>query len=225
MERKNERLPVFTERFRELQGEQSNTEFSEFLGISRQSVGFYLNGDRVPDAITLIKIAEKCDVSSDWLLGLSDIKAREGEIKQVCNYTGLSALSVNNLHIEKVLNRGFPGIETYSIRLINEIAENQKGIFDALAWKAGLSALNELKWKSPGRPYSDVIASMVADSFAERKERDIGMVKIPVEDAALFYRCHTAEYVEIIAGEILDEYIEDFVKNTAGLKFSETTEN
>lgn len=72
MERKNERLPIFTERFRELQGEQSNTEFSDFLGISRQSVGFYLNGDRVPDAITLVKIAEKCKVSTDWLLGLDD---------------------------------------------------------------------------------------------------------------------------------------------------------
>lgn len=72
MERKNERLPIFTERFRELQGEQSNTEFADFLGISRQSVGFYINGDRVPDALTLTKIAEKCDVSADWLLGLSD---------------------------------------------------------------------------------------------------------------------------------------------------------
>ncbi len=72
MERKNERLPIFTERFRQLQGEQSNTDFSDFLGISRQSVGFYLNGDRVPDAITLTKIAEKCSVSTDWLLGLDD---------------------------------------------------------------------------------------------------------------------------------------------------------
>ena len=72
MERKNERLPIFTERFRELQGERSNTEFAEFLGISRQTVGFYWNGDRVPDAITIIKIAKKCEVSADWLLGLDD---------------------------------------------------------------------------------------------------------------------------------------------------------
>ena len=72
MERKNDRLPIFTERFRELQGEQSNTEFAEFLGISRQTVGFYWNGDRVPDAITIIKIAKKCEVSADWLLGLDD---------------------------------------------------------------------------------------------------------------------------------------------------------
>ena len=50
MERKSNRLPIFTERFRKLQGDRSNTEFAEFLEISRQTVGFYCNGDRLPDA-------------------------------------------------------------------------------------------------------------------------------------------------------------------------------
>ena len=80
MERKNERLPIFTERFRELQGDRSNTEFAEFLEISRQTVGFYCNGDRIPDALTLKQIAEKCGVSADWLLGISNyptIKRRQ----------------------------------------------------------------------------------------------------------------------------------------------------
>lgn len=72
MERRNDRLPIFTERFRQLQGEMSNTEFADSLGISRQTVGFYCNGDRVPDAVTLVKIAEKCKVSADWLLGVSN---------------------------------------------------------------------------------------------------------------------------------------------------------
>lgn len=53
MERKENRLPIFTRRFRELQGERSNTEFADFLGLSRQTVGFYCNGDRLPDVITL----------------------------------------------------------------------------------------------------------------------------------------------------------------------------
>lgn len=97
MERKNERLPKFTERFRKLQGKQSNTEFSDFLGISRQSVGFYLNGDRVPDALTLAKIAEKCEVSTDWLLGLSDIRSKDYDVQQICKATGLSEESITEL--------------------------------------------------------------------------------------------------------------------------------
>lgn len=51
----------------------SNKEFAELLGMSRQTVGFYLNGDRIPDALGILRIAEKCNVSADWLLGLSDI--------------------------------------------------------------------------------------------------------------------------------------------------------
>ena len=96
MERKNERLPIFTERFRELQGDRSNTEFADFLGISRQTVGFYYNGDRVPDAITLTKISQKCGVSADWLLGLSEYKDSENE--RVCaKDLGLSEKSIEVL--------------------------------------------------------------------------------------------------------------------------------
>ena len=102
MERKNDRLPIFTERVRELQGEKTNTEFADFLGISRQTVGFYCNGDRVPDALTLIKISQKCGVSADWLLGLSDYKNKETESTSA-KELGLSEKSVNFLarHILK----------------------------------------------------------------------------------------------------------------------------
>ena len=102
MERKHARLPIFTERFRELQGEKTNTEFADFLGISRQTVGFYCNGDRVPDALTLIKISQKCGVSADWLLGLSDYKNKETESTSA-KELGLSEKSVNFLarHILK----------------------------------------------------------------------------------------------------------------------------
>lgn len=71
------RFPQFRERFRELQGDMSNTEFAELLGMSRQTVGFYCNGDRIPDALTIKEIAQKCNVSTDWLLGLSDFRSKE----------------------------------------------------------------------------------------------------------------------------------------------------
>lgn len=99
MERKNDRLPIFTERFRELQGERTNTEFADFLGISRQTVGFYSNGNRVPDAITLIKICQKCDVTADWLLGVpGSVKSLNSDIAAVGKYTGLSESAINFLH-------------------------------------------------------------------------------------------------------------------------------
>ena len=96
-EHTNDRFPKFKERFRVLQGERSNTEFAEFLGMSRQTVGFYYNGNRIPDALGIRDIAEKCGVSADWLLGLSNIRSTDGEIKQVCKYTGLNQAALDNL--------------------------------------------------------------------------------------------------------------------------------
>lgn len=92
------RFPDFRARLRELQGDRSNVEFAAFLGMSRQTIGFYLNGDRIPDILALRQIAERCNVSSDWLLGLSDVKDPDGTLQQVCRYTGLNAQSVQFLH-------------------------------------------------------------------------------------------------------------------------------
>ena len=98
MERKENRLPIFTRRFRELQGERSNTEFADFLGLSRQTVGFYCTGDRLPDVITLLQIAEKCSVSTDYLLGQSDVRTQVPEIQSICKYTGLTESAVEWVH-------------------------------------------------------------------------------------------------------------------------------
>lgn len=64
------RLPSLRIRLRELQGSMSTTDFAKKLDLSRQTVGFYLNGERIPDSETLIKICTRCNVSADWLLGI-----------------------------------------------------------------------------------------------------------------------------------------------------------
>ena len=92
------RFPIFRERLCELRGDRSSVEFAAFLGLSRPTVNFYLNGDRIPDILTRRRIAERSNVSSDWLLGLSDVKGTDSTLRQVCQYTGLNAQSVQFLH-------------------------------------------------------------------------------------------------------------------------------
>lgn len=91
------RFPVFSERFAELRGRKTQGEFAEFLGISRPTVGFYENGTRLPDALILRQISEKCNVSTDWLLGLSKVKDRDGDLQQACAYTGLSDIAISEI--------------------------------------------------------------------------------------------------------------------------------
>ncbi len=114
------RFPVFTERFRELRGERDNTEFAKFLGISRQTVGFYCNGDRIPDALGLKQIAEKCGVSADWLLGLTDVRTPDMEVRAIADYTRLSTGAIERLH---QLGSIGPGAKGYCIAITDMLGE------------------------------------------------------------------------------------------------------
>lgn len=91
------KMPIFRERFCSLRGSKTQAEFAEFIGVSRPTVGFYENGERLPDALVLRKIAEKCGVSADWLLGLSDVKSTDQNKKIACEVTGLSEENVEFL--------------------------------------------------------------------------------------------------------------------------------
>ena len=75
MERSNERkarFPIFRDRLNILLGDMSTTDFADKVDVSRQTMGFYLNGERIPDSLTLARICKVCSVSSDWLLGLTN---------------------------------------------------------------------------------------------------------------------------------------------------------
>lgn len=85
----NNRIPMFRDHLRELMGDLSTTDFAKKIGLSRQTVGFYLNGDRIPDCETLAQICSKCDVSADWLLGLSKVKTPDIAVQQMVEKSGL----------------------------------------------------------------------------------------------------------------------------------------
>lgn len=84
------RFPEFRDAFLELMGDMTLDQFSKKLEMSRATVGFYAAGQRIPDALGLKKIAEKCSVSADWLLGLTDLQTNDADLRNVCEYTGLS---------------------------------------------------------------------------------------------------------------------------------------
>lgn len=100
---KPNRFPVLRERLNILLGNMSTKDFAEKVGLTRQTMGFYLNGDRIPDSLTLAQICKNCNVSADWLLGFSDDPAvRPCAVDDL----GLSTDSVNNI-LQYSQMRGF----------------------------------------------------------------------------------------------------------------------
>ena len=52
----------------------SGEEFGNRLNVSKTAVSNWENGNRIPDAEALSKIADLGDVSIDWIFGRTDIK-------------------------------------------------------------------------------------------------------------------------------------------------------
>ena len=73
----NSRLPAFTENFRRIVNAFGGVKrVSDITGISRPTINFWYNGQRTPDAESLITLSEKLHYPSDYLLGLTSDPSR-----------------------------------------------------------------------------------------------------------------------------------------------------
>lgn len=84
------------------------------LGISRGSISFYENGDRIPDIETFDAICNFFGVSYDYLLGKSDLEENNIEVKAIREYTQLTEQNIELLHWYN---------KDYLIDVLNDIIE------------------------------------------------------------------------------------------------------
>lgn len=208
---KKDRFPIFKERFRELQGEMSNTEFADFLGMSRQTVGFYLNGNRVPDIIGLEQISSKCNVSADWLLGLSESKLLDAEIQQICHYTGLSENAVMHLNMA---NCSYPSL---LLELIDDLAVSKE--VDCASKYLKRAAMAALRDKNATRPTDvEIEYEMLVDSMDSSSESHDGMIRIPTQDAILWYVNKSMELVSNACHDAIERTVNMFIRKLEYMK-------
>lgn len=76
----------------------SQAEAAKAIGVTKSSLSLYENGDNVPDARTIRKMAEVYGVSADYLLGLSEEPTNSKDVQAICEYTGLTARTISALH-------------------------------------------------------------------------------------------------------------------------------
>lgn len=68
---------LFRSRMILLRGEMKQIDFAGILDVDANTVKMWEAGGKIPNALNLYKISEACNVSIDWLLGLTDRKERE----------------------------------------------------------------------------------------------------------------------------------------------------
>lgn len=88
---------LFTERLNGLKGRMTDTEFSELLGMSRNTVGYFTRGERLPNAASLRILAEALHTTADYLIGITDAPTKNTELRAVCDFMGYSQETIENL--------------------------------------------------------------------------------------------------------------------------------
>ena len=102
--------------------EVSQQKAADEMGIKRETLRNWELGKREPKTKDIIKLSNYYGVSSDYLLGLSDIKSTEKNIQTACEVTGLAESAIESLRSSEL--RLIPsGVET-----INTILENREFI-------------------------------------------------------------------------------------------------
>ena len=76
---------------------ESQAELAAALGVKREMVTYWENGTRPIKAETIIAIADKYNVSADYLLDRDKSPTKAGDKKKAEIYTGLSSQAVENL--------------------------------------------------------------------------------------------------------------------------------
>lgn len=127
---------TFPTRIRDLMGENKTTqkELSLICGVKSQSVSLWVNGETRPDILSLVKIAEHFNVSTDYLLGLTDYKTTDKATVEMCKALGLSEDAVGLLLGDVETSYGKCVARNHRKYLGEELEKNDlKRSFDVLA--------------------------------------------------------------------------------------------
>ena len=120
---------VFAERLKSLIQQKHFTQerLASSIGVKYQAIGAYLRGTSTPTFDTLVKISSTLEVSTDYLLGLSDIPSLSVDIQNAATLTGLSDNAINALGLMKRFEKGRK-IRFYLDKLLSDLCYQYQDI-------------------------------------------------------------------------------------------------
>ena len=123
-------------------------DLADLIGVTQQSISYYESGDRLPDAITLKKLAAALGCTTDYLLFIENAPTHESS--DLSKATGLSVTATEELQSYKIMygdfcseflnemivSNRFPLIAVYFARwkkaVIDGVREHNKGYVDGM---------------------------------------------------------------------------------------------
>lgn len=79
-------------------------DLAEYLGVTDNTISYYVSGSRKPNLEQLIKIARFFNTSVDYLLDLTFTSTTDKDLRYICDYTGLSENAVKELRADREMS-------------------------------------------------------------------------------------------------------------------------
>ena len=174
---------IFSLRLQKLLSKKNMTQkdLSEKIKISPSKISRCANGE-LPDIATLLKLADFFHVSTDYLLGRTDVSTSNPSIQAAVKYTGLSERTLNNVRHLQPFQEQFNALD-YLLR-----ADNQA---ELLIFLMGISDCR----KCVSINKQDKIEQQKKeDSFNAALEKE-GIVYLSPDKAARYYAQTAAYYL------------------------------
>ena len=176
---------TFGERLEDLIEDKKTTkkEVAALLGVQPSRITALINReDTYPNSVQIIKLCRFFDVSSDYLLGLSDVKKLDTSTAAACNATGLSEQAAGIMKLFKEMGKSEhkeekPAFGDVAMNVTNMLYETVIIDFERYAHLAAEARLKPAKRNSkPGE-------ITPADEYELFKMKAVRLIDATVEKA------------------------------------------
>lgn len=133
-------LIKFGERLNQLRTEKglSQEKVAQELGYSKGAISFYELGKRTPDIVFLDTAAKYFGVSLDYLMGYTENKTPDVDLKSMCDYMGISEKAVENIF---GIAKSYDVIYSYALNLMLSSPQFAIWVYGVRQWLNDLELL------------------------------------------------------------------------------------
>lgn len=176
-------LKIFGLRLKGLREERgiSQRELAEIIGISKGAVYYYESDGRAPDIVTLEKISDCFNVSTDYLLGRTNARTKKPLLRSICDKTGLSDKSI--LMLARLKKE-----KSSRLRIVNLLLEQADGDIEddyELEGRYEGSVLNAVcRYLDRYKLYDDVITEFALEDMSITDSIRSAMYQLILNQAA-----------------------------------------
>lgn len=224
----------FPVRFRELIEKKGATldALAAKFNTTRQTVSNWQNGVTVPDAVSICDIAQYFGVTTDYLLGLTDVKTIETDVRAVAEYIHLSDKAVAMLHESNDLPYEYDSRYAEWLKDLLSVDDNalihsperefDHKEYNAEKYRIASFFIEDYAFETIINNLNSIwIASRDRKKWREEGRRKLKKLKSSPEKLLGFYRSRYEEFGRCVKLEEFDDFCSDLKKFSKFKKYAD----